>query len=144
MSYSHRHLTRQVIIQAMYWHEANPEEDKDSLFAYTLDLKPGSLLTDTSFATETFNSLLEVIPELDKKIIEYAPQWPLDKISRIDLAILRLGIFELTRGKDIPPLVAINEAVELSKDFAGKSSAQFINGVLSEMAKAEGFFKKAE
>lgn len=67
--------------------------------------------------------------KLDEQIEEAAPQWPIDKLNRIDLAILRLAVHEL-QGKKIPPKVVIDEAVELAKEYGGESSSSFINGVL--------------
>src|SRR5258706_3347977 len=67
--------------------------------------------------------------KLDEEIGKAAPQWPIDKLNRIDLTILRLAVFELN-GKEIPPKVVIDEAVELAKEYGGESSSSFINGVL--------------
>ena len=67
--------------------------------------------------------------KLDAEIEKAAPQWPIDKLNRIDLAILRLAVYELN-GKEIPPKVVIDEAVELAKEYGGESSSSFINGVL--------------
>jgi transcription antitermination protein NusB len=67
--------------------------------------------------------------ELDKRIVEAAPSWPIEKINKIDLAILRLAVFELKNTKT-PPKVIIDEAVELAKEYGGESSPGFVNGVL--------------
>ena len=66
---------------------------------------------------------------LDAKISKAAPQWPIDKLNKIDLAVLRLAVYELETG-DTPPKVVIDEAVELAKMFGGESSPSFVNGVL--------------
>jgi N utilization substance protein B len=73
--------------------------------------------------------------ELDKVVDESAPEWPVDQISLIDKTILRIAIYELFNLKDVPPKVAINEAVELSKEFGGESSSKFVNGVLGTVYK---------
>lgn len=65
--------------------------------------------------------------------METAPEWPLDRISRIDRAILQLGIYELKYEDEIPPLVTINEAVELAKEMGNDNSHKFVNGVLSTL-----------
>ncbi|EKE05785.1 MAG: hypothetical protein ACD_19C00176G0007 [uncultured bacterium] len=67
--------------------------------------------------------------EINKIIVESAPTWPIDKINKIDLAILHLAIYELKNG-DTPPKVIIDEAVELAKEFGSESSGPFVNGVL--------------
>lgn len=72
---------------------------------------------------------------IDKLINESAPQFPVDKIARIDVAILRLAIFELVTEKQVPAKVIIDEAIELAKEFGSDSSSSFINGVLGTIYK---------
>lgn len=71
--------------------------------------------------------------EIDKYIQTAAPEFPVDKINRIDLAILRLAIYELMIEKKEPPSVIIDEAVELAKEYGGETSPQFINGALGNI-----------
>jgi len=80
---------------------------------------------------------MENISELNKVIEKYAPEWPLDQIMVVDRSVLRVGVYELLYGdKDnVPPKVAINEAIELAKTFGGESSGKFINGVLGAVYK---------
>lgn len=66
---------------------------------------------------------------IDKEIAKAAPSWPIDKLNRIDLAILRLAVYEM-RQAQTPPKVIIDEAVELAKEFGGENSPSFVNGVL--------------
>lgn len=81
-------------------------------------------------ATNVINS----IPELDQQITTSAPQWPIDKLNRVDLSILRLATYEILHS-DTPPKVIIDEAVELAKEFGGESSPSFVNGVLGDILK---------
>jgi transcription antitermination protein NusB len=74
---------------------------------------------------------------LDEHIRKAAPEFPIDKINRIDLAILRLAVFELTIEKTEPPHVIIDEAIELAKEYAGETSPAFINGALGNIIKNE-------
>lgn len=74
--------------------------------------------------------VIENIKTIDQSISKHAPEWPVEKIGKIDLAILRLSIYELTIAKSVPPKVIIDEAVELAKEFGGDSTPSFINGVL--------------
>ena len=74
---------------------------------------------------------------LDNIIAKAAPSWPLDKLNKVDLAILRLAIYEL-REKTTPPKVIIDEAVELAKEFGSENSASFVNGVLGKIYTKEG------
>ena len=73
------------------------------------------------------------LPSIDQAIAEAAPEWPL-----IDLAIVRLGVYELLFGKDVPHKVAIDEAVEIAKSYGGGSSPGFVNGVLGTILKKKG------
>ena len=73
------------------------------------------------------------LEEIDKIIEKTAPEWPIDQITIVDRNILRIGIFELMYSKQVPPKVAINEAVELGKTFGGSSSGKFVNGVLGTL-----------
>ena len=73
--------------------------------------------------------------EIDQIIKRLAPEWPLDQITGIDRNILRLGVYELKFGKEIPPKVAINESIELAKTFGSDTSGKFINGVLGSLYK---------
>lgn len=75
--------------------------------------------------------------ELDEKIAKAAPEFPVDKINKVDLAILRLAVFELTVKKQEPPKVIVDEAVELAKEFGGETSPSFINGALGNIIKGE-------
>jgi len=79
--------------------------------------------------------IIDHIDTIDKKIIEIAPEWPIDKIAKIDLAILRLAVYELTIKKEAPVKVIIDEAVELAKTYGGEGSAKFINGALGAIIK---------
>src|SRR3989344_6407991 len=87
--------------------------------------------------------VLSKIHMLDKKIGNAAPTWPIDKLNKIDLAILRLAVFELS-NKSTPPKVVIDEAVELAKEFGSEASPSFINGVLGTIFKQgkKGYSKK--
>lgn len=78
------------------------------------------------------------VADIDKKIAHAAPEWPIDQIAKIDLAILRLAVYELTVEKKEPPKVIIDEAIELAKEFGNQNSPQFVNGVLGTIYKSIG------
>ncbi len=99
-----------------------------TLFAetYARQPNPGELVTE----------ILKHKVKIDKKIQEAAPAWPLENLNKIDLAILRLAVYELDEG-ETPPKVVIDEAVELAKEYGSESSSSFINGVLGTIYKEE-------
>ena len=85
---------------------------------------------DTEYIDTTISGIQENQNVIDEKIAKTAPEWPLEQIASIDKTILRIAVYEILYSKDIPPKVAINEAVELGKTFGGQNSSKFINGVL--------------
>jgi N utilization substance protein B len=86
---------------------------------------------------ELVEKILAQKEKIDKLIKEAAPAWPVDKLNRLDLAVLRLAVYELI-NEGTPPKVVIDEAVELGKEFGSESSSSFINGVLGTIYKTEG------
>ena len=95
------------------------------LFAYSF--KKQRLLDTKS------KDIIAQLSEIDINISKAAPAWPINKISKIDLAILRLAVYELLLEKSAPPKVIIDEAIELAKEFGGDSSPAFVNGVLGKI-----------
>lgn len=87
--------------------------------------------------TNDISEIISKLPEIDSKISVAAPEWPIEKINKIDLAILRLSVFELLLGSE-PPKVVIDEAVELGKEYGSENSSSFINGVLGKLIITEG------
>lgn len=81
------------------------------------------------------DEIIKALPVVDVKIHTSAPEWPLPKIAKIDLAILRLAAFELIVTKSEPPKVIIDEAIELAKTFGNEHSPEFINGALGSLIK---------
>ncbi len=97
----------------------------------------GPGLEDSSFIWETISGVIKYLTGLDKIIEKAAPEWPISQIPIIDRNILRIGLYELLYSdeKEVPPKVAINEAIELAKTFSGKTSGKFVNGVLGTVFK---------
>ena len=86
-----------------------------------------------SFGEELIHGVLANIADIDARIKALAHNWEFDRIARIDLAILRIAMFEMVYRKDIPPVVSINEAIDLSKQFSNADSKRFINGILDRL-----------
>jgi len=98
------------------------------LFAETYTVQPNP--------PELVQKILKEKDKINLLISKAAPQWPIDKLNKIDLAILLLAVYEL-ENEDTPPKVVIDEAVELGKEFGSESSSSFINGVLGTIYKEE-------
>jgi N utilization substance protein B len=86
-----------------------------------------------AYARKLIDGVLQSRTEIDKLISTYAPAWPISQMAMLDRNILRVAIFEILIGRDAPPRVAINEAVELGKVFGADSSPRFVNGVLGSL-----------
>jgi N utilization substance protein B len=86
-----------------------------------------------AFGEEIIHGAIEHAEEIDGHIRTLAHNWEFDRIARIDLAILRMAIFEMLYRKDIPPVVSINEAIDLSKEFSNLDAKRFINGILDRL-----------
>ena len=132
---SNRHLGRIIVLQSLYENEFRTKAGDattsiDSVVAK--DIEPyAKALGDTQFVYQLANAVNEKTPELDQILQPMAPEWPLETIAAIDRNILRMGLYELQFcGDSVPPKVAINEAVELAKEFGADSSSKFVNGVL--------------
>ena len=97
-------------------------------------------LEETDFIHQLVDGTLKHIKEIDKIIEKAAPQWPLSQVAVVDRNVLRIGLYELLFGKrdEVPPKVAINEAIELAKSFGGETSGKFVNGVLGTVYREIG------
>lgn len=127
-----RHKGRELALQFIYCWDMNPAT-RDSLSAFILDHNKNKEDTAYFFAVLLVNGVLEHAEELDTKISKHLKHWTLERLSKVDLALLRLSAYELLYQKDTPAAVVINEAVVLSKEFCGDDSYRFINGVLESL-----------
>lgn len=128
---SNRHLSRTVAMQILFeWDFNNRSQKLAEIMERSIgEFAPG-IGEDASFIDGLVRGVTKNMTEIDKTIVKYAPEWPIDKITIIDRNVLRLGVYELTITKDVPPKVAINESIEIAKTYGGESSGRFVNGVL--------------
>lgn len=108
-----RHKTRQDIVQL--------------LFSYSF--------VEQNIPNQKAKLIIDNFNQIDATVREIAPEFPLEKINKVDLAILRLAIYELQFEKKTPPKVIIDEAIELAKEFGGEASPGFVNGALGKLLK---------
>jgi len=132
---ANRHLSRTIAMQTLFVWDFNERKkelqeimkENFSNFAPEFD--------DEGFVEELILGVSKNLAKIDEYIKKYAPEWPIDQITVIDRNVLRLGIYELVFSENIPPKVAINEAIEVAKNFGGESSGKFVNGVLGSIYK---------
>jgi N utilization substance protein B len=123
-------------MQTLYEWDFNGQKQLDLIQAAKANVEkfaPG--FDDSNFTFQLIKGIQENLDGINKIITKYAPEWPLQQITVVDRNILRIGVFELLYAPDIPPKVAINEAIELAKTFGGESSGKFVNGVLGAIFK---------
>jgi len=137
---SARQVGRSIVLQSLYeWDFHNREaEISDFLERDLQEFAPD--LDEADFTRALGTGVMSKITEIDEVIKKAAPEWPLEQIAIIDRNILRIGLYELlfTDREEVPPRVAINEAIELAKAYGGLNSSKFINGVLGAIYREIG------
>ena len=142
-----RHLARRLALQVLFAWESGAKSgqmaaSEDASYEYARKLYQNRVRQeekfDHSLAQLVIKRVVRKSVKIDKYIAEAAPEWPLKQIAPIDLTILRIAVAELTREKDLPYKVVIDEAVELAKEFGSENSRRFINGVLGTVVERLG------
>jgi N utilization substance protein B len=138
---SNRHLGRIVALQTLYEQDFRRECGDEYLLLDDV-LKRNierysETIDDKTFIEQLVHGVDAKAGEIDAIIQPVAPEWPIDQIARIDRTILRIGVYELSFEKGVPPKVVINEAVELAKAFGGDNSSKFVNGVLGTVLRSK-------
>lgn len=138
---ANRHLSRSIVMQTLFEWDFNGCDDAkmEAILKRNMD-EFASGLDDEGFAGNLIKGVLKKRKKLDQIIEKAAPEWPISQIAMIDRNVLRVGLYELLFGKrkEVPPKVAINEAIELAKTFGGDSSGRFVNGVLGTVYREIG------
>ena len=135
--WSPRRQNRTAAFRFLYQWEINPSDDVATElndFLERLEKKEGYF----SYTLELVDGIFEKLEEIDALINELVANWEFSRIAKTDLAILRLAIYEILYRIDVPPVVVIDEALEISKDFSSDNSRKFLNGVLDQASKRSG------
>jgi len=130
---SSRHIARSIVLQSLYEVDFRKNKEAEAKTILERNIKEfGEGIDEEDFMQRLLLGVLERRPQIDKIIEKSAPEWPLEQITIVDRNVLRMGIFELlfSDKNEVPPKVAINEAIELAKNYGGESSGRFVNGVL--------------
>jgi len=137
-----RHLARSIAMQSLFEWDFNGKDLKELAEVIDRNKKefgPG-LDEEYEFIDRLVKGAVKNLEKIDAIIEKAAPAWPIAQITAVDRAVLRLGLYELLFGtrEEVPPKVAINEAIELAKAFGGESSGKFVNGVLGTVYREIG------
>jgi N utilization substance protein B len=130
---ANRHLSRTIAMQALFeWDFNGKKSDVSEIISRDFfDFAPE--FDDQGFSESLAKGVIANIDLIDDYIKKYATEWPIDQINAVDRNVLRLGVYELTVAEEVPPKVAINEAIEVAKNFGGEASGKFVNGVLGSV-----------
>lgn len=138
---ANRHLQRSIAMQSLFeWDFQGKKDEKiEEIIRHNVKEFAASL-ENLTFVESLVKNTLKNREKIDQLIEKCAPEWPLEQVTAVDRNILRLGIQELIFGnyEEVPPKVAINEAIELAKTFGGENSARFVNGVLGTIYREMG------
>lgn len=128
-----RHTIRKHIFSMLFrveFYDSSEISSQDGLYLDTIDN-----ITDEErgYMEKRVSAIVELLPEIDKKLESVSEGWKLERMGKVELTILRLAVYELLYDDDIPANVAINEAVELAKVYGGDTSPAFVNGILAKL-----------
>lgn len=129
-----RHLSRELALQSLFSRDFN----NDRAGVIEFEIKDLSVLDEIdTYNEDLYTTLVNGVrnerESIDNVITKFAPQWPISQMKLVDLQILRIAIYEGFISKITPPKVAIDEAIEIAKEFGGDTSSKFVNGVLGAL-----------
>ncbi|KIR01668.1 Transcription termination protein NusB [Lachnospiraceae bacterium TWA4] len=129
-----RRERRECLFKMLFQQEFFQTEElkgQQELFLQDMELRE----KQESELTDYVNKIIKVLPEIDEKINQTAKGWKTSRMSKVDLTLLRLAIYEIAYDESVPNKVAINEAVELCKIYGGNDSSSFVNGILGKLVR---------
>ncbi|MEY8522417.1 transcription antitermination factor NusB [bacterium 1XD8-76] len=124
-----------LLFRVEFYRAEEMEEQKELFLEDVEDFPEEATQKDKQEVTEKYDAIVDKLPEIDVMIDEKAVGWSSRRMGKVDLAIIRLAVYEICFDEQIPTGVAINEAVELAKSYGQDGSAAFVNGVLAKFAK---------
>lgn len=128
-----RRETREHLFKMLYRKDFHESSELNEQVDFYLEGLEHASESDVAYLNERFHQVVERLPLIDEIISKASEGWKLNRMGKVDLSILRLAVFELKFDDDIPDKVAINEAVEIAKNFGTDTSSGFINGVLAKI-----------
>ena len=128
-----RRVLREHIAQMLFGVEFHEKDDIEEQAQGYIEGLEECTDKDAEYMLTKLKKIVDVVDDIDKVIEEASVGWQLNRMSKLDLTVLRLAVYEIQYDEDIPDKVAINEAVELAKKFGGESSPSFVNGILAKI-----------
>jgi len=128
-----RRQARELAVQFLYQYDVSGGGDLREAFAAFWPTQPDAQTSARGFAEELIRGAVAKQAEVDERIKKYTEHWELSRIAAVDRSILRLAIYEMLFRDDIPPVVSINEAVDIAKKYSTRESGAFVNGILDRL-----------
>lgn len=129
-----RRELREHVFKLLFMYQFNEQEEMTEQLSLYFDGLEELKEKDQVYMQEKYRRIVEKAEEIDEKINQASKGWKTTRMGRVDLTLLRLAVYEMCYDEEVPVKVAINEAVELAKQFGGEESAGFINGILGKIA----------
>lgn len=130
-----RRQAREWVVQFLFQTEFNPEEVEQALNDFWNDDEKTPLERDRRYVNEMIRGVLDEQFKIDRTLKRYTQNWDVDRLGTLDRTVLRVAVYEMLFRDDVPPVVSINEAIEIAKAYSGQKSARFVNGVLDRVQK---------
>ncbi|MBI9020921.1 MAG: transcription antitermination factor NusB [Verrucomicrobia bacterium] len=130
-----RRLAREWIVQFLFQTEFNPGNLDEALAEFFDDEEKKPLERDRVYVDEVIRGVIDNQLKIDRTLKKYTDNWDVDRLGALDRIVLRVAAYEMLYRTDVPPVVSINEAVEIAKAYSDKKSARFVNGVLDRVQK---------
>lgn len=130
-----RRQAREWVVQFLFQTEFNPGDLDEELAVFWNDDEKKPLDRDRNYVNEVIRGVLDEQTKIDRTIKRYTDNWDVERLGVLDRTVLRVAVYEMLFRDDVPPVVSINEAVEIAKAYSGKKSARFANGVLDRIQK---------
>ncbi len=130
-----RRQAREWAVQFLFQTEFNPDDLEQALDDFWSDEEKKPSERDRAYVDEVVHGVIEKRREIDRTLSKYTKNWDVDRLGVLDRTVMRVAVYEMLFRGDIPPVVSINEAVEIAKAYSGKASGRFVNGVLDRIQK---------
>jgi N utilization substance protein B len=130
-----RRQAREWVVQFLFQTEFNPEELEQALADFWNDPEKTPLDRDRCYVNEVIQGVLDEQAKIDRTLKRYTDNWDVDRLGALDRTVLRVAVYEMLFRDDVPPVVSINEAIEIAKAYSGQKSARFVNGILDRIQK---------